>query len=44
MNQPAVRERKSPDHARDNLRGTLMVAKVAIADDDPETLDLRLGG
>ena len=36
MNQSAARERRSPDHAWDNL----MVAKVAIADDDGETLDL----
>jgi CheY-like chemotaxis protein len=36
MNHSAARERRSPDHAWDNL----MVAKVAIADDDGETLDL----
>jgi CheY-like chemotaxis protein len=36
MNLSTARERKSPDHGWNDL----MVAKVAIADDDSETLDL----
>jgi CheY-like chemotaxis protein len=36
MNLSAARERRSPDHGGDDL----MVAKVAIADDDSDTLDL----
>ncbi len=43
MNRPAVRERRSPDDEWDDP----MVARVVIADDDSETLDLLdfiLGG
>ncbi len=36
MSPLAAHERRSHDHGRNDL----MVAKVAIADDDPETLDL----
>jgi two-component system cell cycle response regulator CtrA len=40
MDQSAVRRRSSPDHEQDHSRNKLMVAKVVIADDDSETLDL----